>query len=144
MQEYMQGGTLKALLMRDFNASQKGKRGPRRKQAYRRQDLLRWALDIARACHYLHKFHPMIVHRDLKLENILLTATHTAKATAKLADFGLHKMIKVCCPLHTPSIMSLSVQGLGSAWACLHCWLQHCTEVSSYVECTLVRRGGQV
>ena len=34
------------------------------------------------------------MHRDLKLENILLTSGQPARASAKLADFGLHKMIK--------------------------------------------------
>jgi len=59
-----------------------------------RQDALRWALDIAEALEYLHGLRPLIVHRDLKLENILLTATNPARSAAKLADFGLHKMIK--------------------------------------------------
>lgn len=59
------------------------------------QDALRWALQIAEALAYLHQFSPLIVHRDLKLENILLTSPIPARANAKLADFGLHKMIKV-------------------------------------------------
>ncbi len=59
------------------------------------QDALRWALQIAEALAYLHHFSPLIVHRDLKLENILLTSPHPSKADAKLADFGLHKCIKV-------------------------------------------------
>ena len=56
---------------------------------------MRWALEIAQALCYLHSFKPMIVHRDLKLENILLTSPYPGRAHAKLADFGLHKMIKV-------------------------------------------------
>lgn len=59
------------------------------------QDALRWALQIAEALAYLHQFLPLIVHRDLKLENILLTSPVPSHADAKLADFGLHKMIKV-------------------------------------------------
>lgn len=58
------------------------------------QDALRWALQIAEALAYLHQFSPLIVHRDLKLENILLTSPVPRRADAKLADFGLHKMIK--------------------------------------------------
>lgn len=70
------------------------------------QDALRWALQIAEALAYLHQFSPLIVHRDLKLENILLTSPNPARANAKLADFGLHKMIKVWTylPLDTGSV----------------------------------------
>ena len=39
---------------------------------------------------YLHKYG--IVHRDLKLENIMMTDT-TEKSVPKLVDFGLAKMI---------------------------------------------------
>lgn len=39
---------------------------------------------------YLHKYG--IVHRDLKLENIMMTDT-TEKSIPKLVDFGLAKMI---------------------------------------------------
>lgn len=56
---------------------------------------MRWALQIAEALAYLHHFSPLVVHRDLKLENILLTSPKPAIADAKLADFGLHKCIKV-------------------------------------------------
>ena len=42
------------------------------------RDALRWALDIAEALEYLHGFRPLIVHRDLKLENILLTSHQPA------------------------------------------------------------------
>lgn len=36
-------------------------------------DALRWAADIASALHYLHSCQPRVIHRDLKLENVLLT-----------------------------------------------------------------------
>lgn len=62
------------------------------------QDAMRWALQIAEALAYLHHFSPLVVHRDLKLENILLTSPNPATADAKLADFGLHKCIKVPGP----------------------------------------------
>ena len=32
-------------------------------------DVLRWALDIAKAMHYLHTRQPMIIHRDLKVRS---------------------------------------------------------------------------
>jgi serine/threonine protein kinase len=52
-------------------------------------DALRWSLQIARALQYLHESQPPIVHRDVKLDNVLLTGAHLATADAKLADFGL-------------------------------------------------------
>jgi serine/threonine protein kinase len=39
---------------------------------------------------YLHSFG--IVHRDLKLENIMMS-DHTDQAIPKIVDFGLSKMI---------------------------------------------------
>ena len=45
---------------------------------------------IAQGLQYLHSYG--IVHRDLKLENIMMTNC-SDKATAKLADFGLAQII---------------------------------------------------
>ncbi len=58
-------------------------------------DALRWLQQIAAALKYLHSSRPMVVHRDLKLENMLLTGLNPATAHAKLADFGLCKLVKV-------------------------------------------------
>ena len=58
-------------------------------------DALRWLQQIAVALKYLHGLRPMVVHRDLKLENMLLTGLNPATADAKLADFGLCKLVKV-------------------------------------------------
>ncbi len=41
--------------------------------------------------------HPtpwQIIHRDLKAENVLLTRGSDGRTNAKLADFGLHKLIR--------------------------------------------------
>ena len=66
--------------------------------AYSWKDAFRWLQQIAGALQYLHGLRPMVVHRDLKLENLLLTGSNPAKADAKLADFGLCKLIKVNSP----------------------------------------------
>lgn len=58
-------------------------------------DAFRWLEQIAAALKYLHSLRPMVVHRDLKLENMLLTGLDPATADAKLADFGLCKLVKV-------------------------------------------------
>ena len=45
---------------------------------------------LAQGVKYLHSFG--IVHRDLKLENIMMSDI-TEKSTPKLVDFGLSKII---------------------------------------------------
>ena len=57
-------------------------------------DALRWLQQIAASLKYLHSLRPMVVHRDLKLENMLLTGLDPSTADAKLADFGLCKLVK--------------------------------------------------
>lgn len=37
-------------------------------------DALRWCLDVALALQYLHAHNPPVVHRDVKTDNVLLTA----------------------------------------------------------------------
>lgn len=36
-------------------------------------DALRWMIQLAEGLAYLHSHKPLIIHRDLKLENCLLT-----------------------------------------------------------------------
>lgn len=52
----------------------------------------RMAIQIARAVQFLHESNPVIIHRDIKSENILFDS----KSNARLADFGL----AVCINTH--------------------------------------------
>jgi len=62
--------------------------------------------EIAFGMHYLHSVRPRIIHRDLKSDNILMTRTYSAK----IADFGMSKMIqeqsKVMTRSGTPHYMA--------------------------------------
>ena len=51
-------------------------------------------LQISQALKYLHVHQ--IIHRDIKLENIMLTSRKT-NCGAKLADFGLAETVKNDC-----------------------------------------------
>ena len=50
---------------------------------------LRIALDAARGMHYLHTSNPVILHRDLKTDNLLVTDGFVIK----VADFGLTRFL---------------------------------------------------
>ena len=50
---------------------------------------VRFALDAARGMHYLHTSNPVILHRDLKSDNLLVTDD----LTVKVADFGLTRFL---------------------------------------------------
>ena len=54
---------------------------------YKDADVVRWAHDMARGLHYLHTRKPMVVHRDLKLENVLLDGAWLLQlGSRKVAD----------------------------------------------------------
>lgn len=64
--------------------------------AYSDAEAVGWALDIAQALSYLHSGRAgcgsITLHRDVKLENVLLAAPpgkSKGRLVAKLADFGL-------------------------------------------------------
>ncbi len=71
--EFMPGGDASILLARDDVQITWERR-------------LSWLLDVARAMQYLHSCSPQIIHRDLKTENVLISADFL---TAKVTDFGL-------------------------------------------------------
>ncbi|KAG1667274.1 hypothetical protein FOA52_012563 [Chlamydomonas sp. UWO 241] len=79
--EALDGGNLKTMVIKQM-----------RGEVYNYADALQWCIDMADAMSYLHEVcKPMIIHRDLKLENILVTSGVLGRRHAKLADFGLHK-----------------------------------------------------
>lgn len=56
---------------------------------------LRIAIDVSSALHYMHSRRPFaVIHRDIKPANILLTHG----GTAKVADFGLSRMLDIDTP----------------------------------------------
>lgn len=80
--EHMGGGTLADLVQRQMLTPQY--------KIYSTNDALRWSIQIASALAYLHGSKPMLIHRDLKPDNIMLTKD---QVHAKLIDFGLHSRI---------------------------------------------------
>ena len=44
-----------------------------RQVVYTYADALRWSIQMAEGLVYLHTRHPLIIHRDLKLDNVLLS-----------------------------------------------------------------------
>lgn len=87
VQEYMNAGNLKRLVQNQMLSL------PRRLYSY--VSALRWSLQIANGLAYLHNSHPMVIHRDLKLDNVLLKGSSATDFEAKLADFGLSTLIRV-------------------------------------------------
>jgi serine/threonine protein kinase len=85
IQEFCRGGSLRDLVFKQMTTN--------RKLLYTQADALRWCIDLAKALHYLHSAIPQIIHRDLKLDNVLLTDKDISSSTAKLADFGLAKLM---------------------------------------------------
>eukprot|EP00892_Ulva_mutabilis_P004446 jgi/Ulvmu1/2373/UM130_0004.1 len=90
VQEYCSGGSVADLLLAVETS-------PFRK-LFSPEQALGWCKDICAALNYIHTLDAPIIHRDLKLDNVLLsdeegpdpaTGGRGVKRTAKLADFGL-------------------------------------------------------
>lgn len=85
LQEYSERGSLSSLVGRQMTC-------PHR-QLYTDEEALSWSVDIARALQYLHTRTPKVVHRDVKLDNVLLVPSE-GHVVAKLCDLGLHVVLK--------------------------------------------------
>lgn len=85
VQELCPGGSLRDLVFKQMTSPHS--------RLYSKRDALKWSLDLAKALTYLHDAKPKVIHRDLKLDNVLLSARNTSQATAKLADFGLARLV---------------------------------------------------
>jgi len=59
-------------------------------------DAFNWVFDIAKGMQYLHASRPMVVHRDLKLQNIMLDQKAN-RTKAVIIDFGLHTLLSNHC-----------------------------------------------
>ncbi|RLN72279.1 hypothetical protein BBJ28_00025787 [Nothophytophthora sp. Chile5] len=76
--EYMEGGDLRGLLQTYYREQHPVGFNPEK---------VRIALDVAHALTYLHSLAPVVIHRDLKSRNVLLSA----QLDAKLTDFGVSR-----------------------------------------------------
>jgi len=82
--EYMNKGTLYSRIVRQMKSA---------RLIYTVQDGLQWLIDVAKGMKYLHNSNPRVIHRDLKIENIMLTCDSQGHVSAKIGDFGLHALI---------------------------------------------------
>mmetsp|Transcript_21115 Transcript_21115/g.63531 ORF Transcript_21115/g.63531 Transcript_21115/m.63531 type:complete len:531 (+) Transcript_21115:485-2077(+) len=76
---------------------------------YTYRDALRWCQQIAAGVAHLHDRSPLIIHRDLKLDNVLLCGD-PLKWDAKIADFGLHATVDATQQLDAVKSLKEKVQ----------------------------------
>ncbi|GIL79863.1 hypothetical protein Vretifemale_9028 [Volvox reticuliferus] len=81
-----------------------------------------WLIDVADAMTYLHSRQPLLVHRDLKLENILLRKDADGRLRAKLSDFGLTVAVDAAgCKVPPPQVLRAPGQSLADVRASAPC-----------------------
>mmetsp|Transcript_14682 Transcript_14682/g.44325 ORF Transcript_14682/g.44325 Transcript_14682/m.44325 type:complete len:462 (+) Transcript_14682:410-1795(+) len=61
------------------------------KVVYKYADALRWALQLAEGLDHMHSRSPMLLHRDVKLDNVLIIGDddNKSRCNVKLSDLGL-------------------------------------------------------
>eukprot|EP00210_Caulerpa_lentillifera_P003514 g3353.t1 len=93
--EFMNAGTLSSQIVKQMRT---------RRIVYTLREGLQWLIHVAKGMKYLHNSSPRVIHRDLKIENIMLTEDFDGKKIAKIGDFGLHALIpKKRSITHQPS-----------------------------------------
>lgn len=85
VQEFVPGGSLHEFISR----LRRRRTTYDARYSYSLATALRWAMQVSCAVEYLHSPEIGIIHRDIKLANLLLTQRQIEKADVKLADFGL-------------------------------------------------------
>ena len=103
----MQGGSAAGLLIeKDVNPFAR---------SHSKADGMAWALAVLEAVVHLHTRVEPIIHRDLKLENVLLQDAGSGKGrVAVLADFGLSSVRLTS--LHPPPAPALPLHHRFSEW----------------------------
>ena len=93
VQEYIDGGTLRSIILRQGLQP--------RKKHYTYCDALSWSIDIAEALAFMHSQCPMVIHRDVKVDNIFISTTYgdgkhaveRGRSIAKVGDLGLATLV---------------------------------------------------
>ncbi|GLI70963.1 hypothetical protein VaNZ11_016065 [Volvox africanus] len=102
--EYIGGGSLAALMMKQMSQTRK---------AYTEYEAYCWIRGIAGALSYLHNAPRPVMHRDVKADNVLLTQDESGEPVAKLMDFGLMAALDGKNPLLRRRSVSASNGGDG-------------------------------